>query len=240
MSILCGFNKNNETVFINDDFKGNVYCFDCKKELIRKKGNIRIFHFSHKTVSNCNGESWQHKYGKEYISRNIKKIKFSNKCLKCKEEYHENFDDCYVLEEKSYKQYVLDCAVYDDNHNIVCAVEIYYTHKTTREKIDDILSSDIGYYELCANDIINNTDNNIFKNLYKKYLCTDCEEQDKQEQKLSKFTELELELEPEPKTDGIMCGRYCQTCKRKYWINNKQGFRIKNCVKCRLSRESEN
>ena len=42
------------------------------------------------------------------------------------------------------------------------------------------------------------------------------------------------------KTNGIMCGRYCQTCKRKYWINNKEGFRIKNCVKCRLSRESEN
>jgi len=231
MSILCGFNNNNETVFIDDAVKGEdtVYCFDCKEELVSKKGSIRIHHFAHKAVSNCSGESWEHKYGKEFIRRNIDKIMLRNICIKCNDEYDGDFGGCYVLLEKGYKGYILDCAVYDENKRLCDVVEIYFTHKTEIEKIDTILSSDIGYYEIDANSIINNTDKDVFKNMYKKFVCDKCEENIKEKEKEKTIKKREKTV-----STGVMCGKNCKKCKKKYWIENKLGYSIWCCVSCRV------
>jgi competence protein CoiA len=62
----------NEKVFAKDCEKeeGPFYCVGCKKELVLKKGRIKVHHFAHKPPFSCNrgqGETEKHRECKESI-----------------------------------------------------------------------------------------------------------------------------------------------------------------------------
>ena len=236
MSILCGFNDKKEIKFIDDVIKGEtIYCFDCEGKLISKKGEVRKHHFSHSIESDCMGESWEHKYSKEFIARNIHKIYCVEKCRRCHNPEEEEFTNCYVILEHGYKGYVIDCAIFNLEGEFICAIEIYNTHKTEREKINTIKSDGIGFYEISTNSIIKNKNNFVFNNTYHDFICNKCIQKEEKEKEREKEKEKEIIEVDHKKNNQIMCGRNCYTCEKVYWINFDKGFHIMCCEKCRTN-----
>lgn len=124
-------------------------CPDCNKDLILKKGKIRVPHFAHcKDDTPCNyynkpSETQIHKDGKMLMKMILeKKIPLSivRKCLKCVKE--DEYEIPEITESSSIKiEYrfgynnsikIADVA-YTDNEELFCAFEICYTHKTNNE-----------------------------------------------------------------------------------------------------------
>ena len=223
MTILCAKTKNNNIILIDDlDNNEDVFCVDCNTSLIVKRGNIRNHHFAHNNLTNCCSESSQHLYVKEFIRRNINTILFSNKCSKCSENEYENFRDCKVVLEQTYKKYKLDCAIFENNE-LICVIEVYHTHLTEQEKIHTIINNEIGYYEICTTDVIK--DNNlidfkdeiILKNISqeKGFLCEKC---------------IKTEY---PTNTTHKVKRFCKNCKKIFSLNNtREACRIKFCKNC--------
>jgi len=157
-------NKNGEIVIIEKAVKGiKYYCIDegCDRELILRRGNINIEHFSHK--SNCNGisggESWQHKYCKEFIKKFHNKINIDvyNKCNECKlvDLIHSidlsnccNFDEEVKLPNSNYIVDLLCKGISSDDEGKY-VIEIFHTHRTDAKKCNFITSK---YYEDAEND----------------------------------------------------------------------------------------
>jgi hypothetical protein len=235
MSILCGFNDKKETKFIDDDHikDETIYCFDCKGKLISKKGDVRKHHFSHSIESDCMGESWEHKYSKEFIGRNINKIRLVERCGRCSKKETEYFKNCYVILEHGYKGYVVDCAVFNEDGIFFCAIEICHTHKTDQEKIDTLTSNGIAFYELSTDSIIKNKNNFVFDSIFNNksdtsgIICNTCIEREEQEE--------QEEQETKKRKSVVMCKRYCYTCKKIYKIENRIGMHIKCCNKCKIN-----
>ena len=93
------FDESNELINIEEvdkKNKGKYFCLDCGNELIARKGEIKVHHFSHKAQFNCNYESYLHKlakykFYKEYTNCLQKNIPFGfqynlrRTCTTCKE-----------------------------------------------------------------------------------------------------------------------------------------------------------
>ena len=238
MSILCGKSKNNQIILIGDfENKEELFCVDCNTSLIRKRGNIRNHHFSHKNLTNCCSESSQHLYVKEFINRNINKILFCNKCSYCKKSEYENFKDCKVILEKTYKKYKLDCGIFENNE-LICAIEVYHTHLTEKEKINTIVNDGIGYYEICTSDVIKNNELVVFpvqneiilNNIHHTHKCDKCIKLILLKEK--EYLSDQVETVFVPKKHKVK--RYCKKCMNIFSLNNTtECIRIKFCDKCR-------
>lgn len=74
---------NGKNVHIDDYVKEehrneSCVCLDCGKPLVARKGKIKTHHYSHKSVSDCQGETILHKLGKQVVCH----IAGDGKCLK--------------------------------------------------------------------------------------------------------------------------------------------------------------
>lgn len=193
MNLIGAINKNtNQIVLAKNASKNEEYiCIGCKEELIFKKGDVRIPHFSHKPNINCsffnnsNGEESQiHKTAKNLLKNileNKKQLFISKKCSECCCECDEDIiiidDDCCVELEYNFNyngSRIADVA-YLINNNIKYIFEIFYTHQTMEENRPE------PWYEFNALELIELynkyflSESSFFNlNCTKKYLCNNC------------------------------------------------------------------
>jgi uncharacterized protein YkuJ len=226
---------------INKDTKEYVYpaiankqdkyiCPECNKDLILKKGDIRIHHFSHfKDDNPCNyynkpTESQIHKDAKMLLKNLIdtKKLKIifrdCNMCniaieyeipeisesSKINIEYRFNFNGLKIAD-----------VAYIDNNEIVCIFEICNTNKTKNENRPE------PWFEIDAYDFINNVNNGIINNIncIRTETCEKCillEEQDKLLNKLVNCKRCK-KLEPQCVMDTNINNKNCKQCDISYW-----------------------
>ena len=75
---------NNKVKKVSDIYKQDeIFCLECGEKLILKNGDVNIKHLAHQVNSNCiyknekeykkrgGGESYEHKYAKEFIKDNL-------------------------------------------------------------------------------------------------------------------------------------------------------------------------
>lgn len=154
-NMIIAFDENHQIRQINETIRDKkYYCIQCNEQLILKKGNIKIHHFSHKKNSNCNGETWQHKYSKILVINNLKKLIFHRKCLSCDKKYEFSFNgkNIYAKEEVIFNDFKLDVGLFENN-NLNTAIEIYHTHQTGRDKQQELALNGINYIELPTSEI---------------------------------------------------------------------------------------
>lgn len=149
----------NEGIYthVNNSIKGNKYkCIKCNDILIPKKGMIKEHHFSHisKKICNNNGESFEHKYSKQYIQDNIQNININKKCLICGNIYYLNFKNCVVKQEYKIFNFIVDLAVFE-NDILKYVIEIEHTHKTEWHKKRIIETYPLIFIEIKTKNIIN-------------------------------------------------------------------------------------
>lgn len=167
-------------------------CPDCNRDLILKKGDIRIHHFAHLkddipcTYYNRPSESQIHKDAKMLLKNildNKRQIVFNRSCLNYESYCIDKKIDEYIIPEVSETSQILieyrfdynglkiaDVA-YIDNNEIVCLFEIYNTHKTEEYKRPE------PWFEINALDLINlvNENNPIIKiECIRKITCEKC------------------------------------------------------------------
>lgn len=171
--------------------KTNVYsCPDCKKNVILKKGNIKIHHFAHhKSENPCSyynnpGESQIHKDAKlllKTLLENKRSICFKRNCDTCSEtklfNTIEYTDKSKTILEHPFKynnsSKQADVALLNDN-NIAYIFEICYKHKTLEENRPE------PWFEIDAEalqknkDILNTENTNIGIVCLRKYKCNKC------------------------------------------------------------------
>ena len=176
MALCKEINKN---IMIEDaDKKYKYFCFDCDEKLIVRKGKINAHHYSHKSKSDCGGETCQHKYCKALISDFFHNIVFCIFCDNCKSLEEIQFEKYEYKSSIEYKfdTYFIDVALINEN-KMKCAIEIYHTHKTTDEKYNDIIKDNCKFIEICTSVILfdaNNIKNNICKLKCENNKCNKC------------------------------------------------------------------
>lgn len=194
MHILLGaINKDtNKYESPRDASKANKYiCPDCKKDVIVKKGDIRVHHFAHYKDDNpCTyythpSESQIHKDAKlifKALFDNNHHINILCKCIQCKinkiktykKESSESRSQDIKIEyrfDHNNSPKIADIA-YLENNNLHSIFEIYHTHRTKSENRPE------PWFEIDATDILNairesGHDLYIFKCVRNK-ICDDC------------------------------------------------------------------
>lgn len=131
-----------------------------------------------RTLSTCkpSGESAEHRQAKQMLRERYGLYSFALwKCLGCSRS--QNWvPPCrghVELEMKSANgQWRYDCMVVDDGKPVL-ALEVFHSHRTKEEKIEDTRQKGIEIIELSAEDILK--ENMILKNLCcRQILCSDC------------------------------------------------------------------
>lgn len=165
MHFLCGaINKATGIHTIPElAVKSDSYvCPECNKEVIIRKGKIRVAHFSHKASTNpCNyydrpNESQIHKEAKYRLKtflENNCRIIFTFKCPKHNYASRETFNlfekEVVITEFRDPKgSYVADLAIIKEDSSPKVIFEILYTHKTTRSRPEP-------WFEVNALDVLN-------------------------------------------------------------------------------------
>lgn len=179
---------------------GRWICLGCNWELVAKQGQIKAWHFAHKTESKCSGggrggESNEHEAAKLIIKETLPKWTFIGQpCLVCAVpaiesfSFAEEFDDeatWEVKEEVKIGDYRVDVGVLR-NGKLWGAVEIWHKHKVELEKwlflhktLDGIV------YEVKADEVLSNHANSKFVVQDQKmpnFVCDRCEHK-KEEQR---------------------------------------------------------
>lgn len=114
------------------------YCPDCKGVMILRKGQVRIAHFAHKTLTpNCNPETVLHKVGKEKIKETIQLsikdgggIQINHSCSECWDIHRYNLLDgvTSVELEKQLGNVRPDISLLDTNGKTKTVIEVVVTH----------------------------------------------------------------------------------------------------------------
>ena len=162
-------------------------CIDCEKDVIIRKGKIRIPHFSHcKEDLKCNfyttpNESQIHKNAQfllKYILENKIELCIYNKCAKCNKTTE--YDIPQISESSSiiieyrfdYNGLKIADVAYIDDNEILCIFEIYNTHKTLSQNRPEI------WFEIDALQIItvfNNYDlQSVNLECIREKICDEC------------------------------------------------------------------
>lgn len=181
---------NNKVKDVNFIYRQDTaYCLECKEELILKNGDVNIKHLSHKPNSNCvyknekeykkrgNGESYEHKYAKEFIRDNLKYFRqYGHKIIIKDGEFKlGGYRDLKInkieLECKNLKNelnliknYIPDILIRTD----VCfiCIEIFKSNKKNEIDLKNILKDkNIFVYEVDIRKMNNLNIKDIFKNM---------------------------------------------------------------------------
>lgn len=198
--------------------KENKYkCPSCEKDVIFKKGLVKIPHFAHKHTQSCYyydkpSESEIHKSAKLLIKNLLENriaMEFYRICKDCHikkqilltNSYPEN---CNVFIEYRFyyneKQKIADIAVV--NTDISYIIEIYYKHKTIEEQRPE------PWIELDANNLIHNLQLNNYDinkcieiNCIRNYQCEKCIE--KEEKQILEMIKRQKEHEEQQRQQKI-------------------------------------
>ena len=159
------FNALGEIVYIDqikrdeNEEKQKYICISCGNELITKQGNIKIHHFAHKQLINCNGETYLHKLGKIIFLEEYTKCLENNSPFYF-EQYQKNICNCLetdlgkkcdlgeklvthdltkyfdkiVVEERE-GEFIPDLKLISTATNEVIFIEIAVTHSSTERKL---------------------------------------------------------------------------------------------------------
>lgn len=192
-----------------------ITCLDCGEELIVRKGEIKVHHFSHKTkCSNPvisthlgSGETREHidaKYKIVERFNNSTNIQISKRtCHRCYKietlhdltKYKQNgYLACieYGYSDKNMVRRSADVAITDNSGNIHMIIEILNTHATPEAN-----RAGYNWIELNANSVINNTDDHFCCVRDCRDTCSGCvleiEDEHKRRQKILFDYERELE-----------------------------------------------
>lgn len=165
MKYSFALDQNGGIVNINDyslDKNDRFFCCSCKKEMVLKKGEIRVHHFAHKSSDPCNYETYIHKLAKQMFFNKY------NECLKnripfyleyplsiycsgcnntllessrCKiNDTTERYDLTSFFDqisiEKRHNGFVPDILLSSSKSNLVMYIEIANTHECDQNKID--------------------------------------------------------------------------------------------------------
>lgn len=175
---------NNNIINIRDTLKTKneeYFCPHCHKEMITKRGNIRQWHFAHKT-DKCSYDKYLHSLAEIMImdwfnskDKIVLSLLTDGKCDKSgdcvffneKDCTGQVYDDCNLkkyyskcVREKKYKDFVAD--LYCEKENNPLFIEIFVTHKCSEEKkLSGIRIIEIGITS--EEDIFNITNSNVLK-----------------------------------------------------------------------------
>lgn len=120
--------------FVDPNNRGNYVCSKCNTKVVFRNCTQKIKHFAHLSVTNCNGESDLHKFGKIQLKRWLDKnysiyIKKNSKIIAIVEK--KNDDKVFV--EKGGLGYIADVVIYT-NEKPRIILEVTHTHKTTSDR----------------------------------------------------------------------------------------------------------
>ena len=181
---------NNKIKTVNEIHRyDEAYCLECGERLVLKNGDIKIKHLAHHHNSSCvykdekeyirkgNGESYEHKYAKEFIKDNLTYFRqygnqiiikdgefklggYSDLKINSIEVEYRSLQDELKLE----RAYIPDLLIRTDDTLI--ALEIY---KSNKKDIDDItellIGKNISVYEIDISKISVIDIKSIFKNM---------------------------------------------------------------------------
>lgn len=147
---------NGNLIHISDSQKGHKYtCPNCGKELLLRKGRVRIAHFAHKIKTddeNRCSESVLHKQFKkqcsEVISAKIKEkqeLFFAWKCIRCRQTQTDNLLSDVVEVATEYNLGVCrpDIALLDSEGKVIKIVEIVVSHSPEEKSLKYYKENDI-------------------------------------------------------------------------------------------------
>lgn len=192
VNLVGALNKETKQLVLarNADKQTNYICIGCKEDLIFKKGDVNIPHFSHKPYSRCSyfsntsEESQIHKSAKEFLKEiliNKEILLISKKCNICSNECDEEVLN--ISENKTIEleynfihngERIADVA-YLINSEIKYIFEICYTHKTEENNRPE------PWFEFDAMELIHLYNSNYFSNestfrlnCIRKNVCDNC------------------------------------------------------------------
>jgi hypothetical protein len=196
--IMGAFNTKKEYTIPQNAIKGQRYeCPECNEELILKKGNKRVHHFSHKKNSSCTyldkpSESYQHLGAKHLIRDKLQNtpIQINRDCSVCKHKIVFNIPQCdntvYSVELEHRFRLVGNgghckrIAKNDDGGDLCIAdiailnkegishiIEILYTHKTDKNNRID------PWFEIDARKVLSDINTNVF-DCVREDICESC------------------------------------------------------------------
>jgi hypothetical protein len=160
IQISIAYDEDKNDIFIDDALKNNIYrCYDCNEILIVKHGKEIAKHYAHKSLNNCNGESWQHIFCKKIIGKYLKNLKFKSNCNTCNKKTIKTFKKHKTQEEYAYNNFKIDVGILDNDDNLDGCIEIFHTHKTEENKCKNIVFNQIKYFEIKTKELILKYDN---------------------------------------------------------------------------------
>lgn len=166
-----------------------AYCLQCGEKLMLKNGDVKIKHLAHYSNSNCiykdereykhrgNGESYEHKYAKEFLKDNLTYFRqYGNQIIIKDGEFKlGGYTDLKINsiemeyrglqdELKLERAYIPDILIRTDNTLI--ALEIYKSNKKDVGDITELLiGKNISVYEIDINNVNLTNINTVFKNM---------------------------------------------------------------------------
>jgi hypothetical protein len=165
--------------------KDSYICLICKKDVILKQGNIRVFHFAHKKYEGCDiysQESIKHKNAKiilKFILDNNIPFEIFRECYKCKNNiviessihnssFHTELE--YEFEHESGKRRADIACIEEGSNDILFIFEICNTNPTSEDVRPE------PWYEFDCNDVLNLLDcENKRLRCIRKIPCEMCE-----------------------------------------------------------------
>lgn len=181
---------NNKVKSINDIYKQDeVYCLECGEQLILRNGDKNIKHLAHRSGSDCvykneteykkrgGGESYEHKYAKEFLRDNLKFFRqYGNQIIIKDGEFKlGGYKDLMInsidIECNTLKQelglsnnYIPDILI--RTSEVLISLEIYNSNKKIVEDIENNLrGKNIVVYEIDITKMENLNMKDLFRNM---------------------------------------------------------------------------
>lgn len=161
-------------------------CFECRKELVLRRGQSNVAHFAHKTDPNsmCGGggpESWQHKLAKQLLGDHLHEWRFETRCSDCNTRISSKkyFKSKYEAQiEHHFFDFYVDVMVMSQNEPLA-AIEVRYSHPVDDEKKAFFKSRNIPMFEVDAEQVIRAHEKGTFRAIkLTSKRCSTCEEQE--------------------------------------------------------------
>jgi hypothetical protein len=146
VQLFIAQNKCSDKYTLIDDAQRSVRytCLDCHADVIPRLGSKRAHHFAHFSKVDCKGETSTHRYCKHFLEKHFHEIIFVSTCVQCQTTKTRQFsrESHYTQQEYPWNDFKIDVGVLcKESKQLVAALEVYHTHKTTREKSAQLCSS---------------------------------------------------------------------------------------------------